>query len=470
MTDVNPPMPRPPADETRPYSGPGRDEGHAVAKNNHGADHGQEGPFKDLEPIGTGKAILFGAIFVVLFAVLFVLGFIPRHNARGEAEKEVADVANDKPVVGVARPKPPTVFPTLEVPGDAQAFQITSIYPRASGYLKRRLVDIGDVVKEGQLLAEIETPEVEAQLNAAKANLQLANATGTKAKDDYDLAEATYQRYENFAKTGGVTQQQLDEKRSAFTSAKSTLAGAQASVRAGEAEVQRLTALIGFTQITAPFAGTITTRGYDVGALLSANNGGGRELFQIAQVDTLRVFVDVPQSYATFMKIGQPVKFAVTNYPGNMFDGFIARTSGSINQASRTMRVEADFPNKEGLLYPGMYGTLKYEARQKMEDLIIPSSALVFGAEGMRVAVVDDQDKVRFQSITVGADLGVEVQVSHGLKGGERIVANPGERLIDGVEVKVIEKTEEKPAAAQTTPEKTPSDPQKPVTAEAAVR
>lgn len=434
----------PPADETRPYDGPGHDHGHAVP--NTGNNH--EGPKMDLKPIETGKVVLFAVIFFVLFAALFVVGFLPRHHAQAQADNEVAEQADAKPVVGVARPKPPAKYPTLEVPGDAQAFQSTSIYPRASGYLKRRLVDIGDVVKEGQLLAEIDAPEVQAQLAAAQAAVQNAKAAEQKAKDDFELSEATYRRYENFAKTGGVTQQQLDEKQAAFTSAKSTYAGAQASVRAGQAEVDRLTALTGFTQVTAPFAGTITTRGYDVGALLTANNNSGRELFQIQQVDVLRVFVDVPQSYATLMKIGEPVKLSVSNFPGEPFEGFVARTSGAINQATRTMRVEADFPNKEGRLYPGMYGTLKYEVKQKGQDLTIPSSALVFGPEGMRVAVIGEDDKVKFTPITVAADLGTEVQVSQGLKGGERIVSNPGERLIDGLEVKVVENQQPKPQQA----------------------
>lgn len=423
-------------DDTKLYAGhDARSEaGHAVPNPQHG-----EGPHMDLEPIGTGKVILFVAGFLILFAVLFLLGLWPTLRDRKLAEAESESAGNAAIIVNVISPKPPTKLPMLEVPGDAQAYQVTSLYPRTNGYLKRRLVDIGDQVKEGQLLAEIDAPEVDAQLAGAQATLLQAKSAAAKAKDDFDLAEATFQRYESFFKTGGVTQQSLDEKRSAYTSAKAVFAGSEANVKADEAEVQRLQSLVGFTKITAPFSGTITTRGYDVGALLSANNTSVRELFQIAQTDTLRVFVDIPQSYATYLKVGQEVKFLVTNYPGHPFTGYVARLSGAINQQTRTMRIEADFPNPDGKLYPGMYGTLRYEVNEQSPKLIIPSSALVFGPEGLRVGVVDPSNKVRFQAISVGSDLGAEVEITHGLTKDDRIVANPGERLADGVEVQIAQ-------------------------------
>ena len=437
------PMTHGAADDAKLYDGPDHDAGHAVPNNDRkpqdggNGDHGgHEGRQIDIPPIGTGKVILFLVAFAVLFAALFALGWYPMKHDEKLAEADARTNANDKPVVSVANPKPPTTLPSLEVPGDAQALQTTLLYPRTNGYLKKLYVDIGDTVKDGQLLAEIDTPEIDAQLAAADANLQQARAAEQKSKDDFDLTQATYQRYESFAKTGGVTQQQLDEKRSAFTSAKSTLAGAEASVMADEAEVQRLTALQGFEKIYAPFAGTVNTRGYDVGALLnSGGSGGGREIFQISNTTTLRIFVDIPQSYATFIQTGQPVQFAVRNYPGKPFEGYIARTSGSINQQTRTLRVEADFPNKDGHLYPGMYGTLSYRPERQIKYLMIPSSALIYGPEGMRVAVVDDKHIARFKPITLGADLGIDIEVTHGLSDKDKVVTNPGERLTDGVEV-----------------------------------
>lgn len=441
------------ADDTKLYAG-GHDSPHART-NEHRGEH--DGPHKDLKPMPTGVVIGFAAGLAVLLGLLLLLGLWPRLHRKNLAEADVNEATSAKPVVGVAKPKPPAGRNTLEVPGDAQAFQVTSIYPRTGGYLKKRYADIGDKVKEGQLLAEIDAPEIDAQLAAAQASLQQATAAQNKARDDYNLADATYQRYEGFAKTGGVTTQQLDERRAALTSAKATLAGADANVKAGEAEVRRLSALVGFARIVAPFDGTITTRGYDVGALLTANNSGsGRELFQITQTDVLRVFVDIPQTYATLIRVGQPVKFAVRNYPGQLFDGSIARLSGAINQQSRTMRVEADFPNPDGRLFPGMYGTLKYETEPKPGQLTIPSSALVFGPEGLRIATVDKENKIAFRPVTVATDLGTEVELASGVTANDRVVANPGERLVDGLEVRPGESGPQK--ANQTVAGGTSSD------------
>ncbi|MGC4033143.1 MAG: efflux RND transporter periplasmic adaptor subunit [Tepidisphaeraceae bacterium] len=447
------------ADETKVYDGKPAETPHAVPNTDHGHG-GHDGPQMNLEPMPTGVVALLGVGFLGLLAVLLVLGWLPRQRANEAANEDMQAQANMKPVVGVSSPKPPAALPALEIPGDAQAFQVTDIYPRASGYLKKRLVDIGDKVQEGQLLAEIDAPEVVAQLAAAKAGLEQSRAAAAKARDDFNLTEATYQRYETFAKTGGVTQQQLDERRSAFTSAKATLAAADANVQAGEAEVERLTSLVGFTKVTAPFTGTITTRGYDVGALLSAGSAG-REIFQIAQVDTLRVFIDIPQSYASFVIQGSPVQFNVRNFPGKKFDGFIARTSGAISQSSRTMRVEADFPNKEGLLYPGMYGTVRYEMKQNAPELVIPSSALVFGPDGMRVALVDADNKVRYRNVSLGADLGTEVEITKGVEKSDRVISNPSERLIEGLEVQIAS-TQKKENAA---PADKPTQPSKSETA-----
>ena len=424
------------ADDTKLYAG-GNETPHARTNTDAGQEH--EGPHKDLVPMPGIVVAGFAVGLAVLLAILLVLGLLPRLHAKHLAEADVKDVGG-RPSVGIAHPKPPAAKNTLQVPGDAQAFQLTSIYPRTSGYLKKRYVDIGDSVKEGQLLAEIDAPEVDAQLASAQATLQQTTAAQVKARDDYNLAEATYQRYEGFARTGGVTTQQLDERQAAFTSAKAALAGANANVKVSEAEVQRLTALVGFARIIAPFNGTITTRGYDVGALLTANNSGsGRELFQITQTDVLRVFVDIPQTYATLIKVGEPVKFNVRNYPGKQFDGYIARLSGAINQQSRTMRVEADFPNKDGQLYPGMYGTLKYESEPEKGRLSIPSSALMFGPEGLRIATVDESNKIRFRNVTVATDLGTEVELAGSVSPTDRVVSNPGERLADGLEVDVGE-------------------------------
>jgi len=179
--------------------------------------------------------------------------------------------------------------------------------------------------------------------------------------------------------------------------------------------------------VIAPFAGTITARNYDVGALLSATTGGsgGSPLFQIDQVETLRVFVDVPQAYADQIRVGEKASFVIRTAPNKPFDGIIARTAASLDDQTRTLRVEADFPNKDSALLPGMYGQVRYELKQSVNPLLIPSSALVFGAEGTRVAVVGDGNKIAFRQISIGRDLGTELEVTQGLNGDERIIANP---------------------------------------------
>jgi RND family efflux transporter MFP subunit len=342
-------------------------------------------------------------------------------------------------VVIAAPPRRAPQTTDLALPGDSRAFQTTAIFPRANGYLKKLYVDIGDHVKDGQLLAEIDTPEIDAQLNQAKAAVEQANAALGKAQNDFDLAKLTLERYEGFAKAGGVTQQQLDEKRNAFTQAKAILEGAKASVAGSQADVQRLTALQSFEKVYAPFAGTITARNYDPGALLSATtggNGGGKEIFRIDQTDTLRIYVNVPQTYATSVKIGQKADFFVRNYPGRPFTGTVTRSTGAIDPQTRTLRFEVDFANKGDLLYAGMYGQVKFHVTQAQPPLMVPTSALVFNAQGTRVAIANE-GRIQYRNVNLGRDFGQEIEVVDGIRADDLIVANPGERLVDGIEVQV---------------------------------
>jgi RND family efflux transporter MFP subunit len=266
-----------------------------------------------------------------------------------------------------------------------------------------------------------------------------AQANINKAQTDLELGKTTLERYESLAKSGGVTQQQLDEKRNQYTQTQAAAEAAQANLAASTADVQRLEALVGFAKIVAPFAGTITSRGYDVGARLSSTDAGaGREIFQLAQTDMLRVFVNVPQAYVTLMKVGQNAELEVGNYPGRKFVGKITRSSGAIDPTTRTQRYEVDFPNKDGVLTAGMYAQVRFHLFQEQPPLIVPSSALVYDAQGMRIAIVKD-GKAHFQNVAVGRDFGTEIEVQEGLQPGEMVVANPGERLSEGVEVDVAD-------------------------------
>jgi RND family efflux transporter MFP subunit len=438
-----------PADVTPPAAftggGDGANAGHG-GNAEHGGAHRVE-----LPPMGTGAVVLMGVAFVGLLGGLFAVGYVPNHRRNAEIEARASERKSDKPVVSVVLPKRAASAPAIELPGTARAFQSTALYPRASGYIRKLNVDIGDKVKMGDTLAEIETPELDAQLGVARATLEQNRAAAARADSDFELATTTLNRYKAFAETGGVTQQQLDEKRSAYEQAKSAQVGAAANVKSGEAEVQRLVALQGFQRVTAPFDGVITARGYDAGALLAGTNAS-KPLFQLDQTNTIRVFVDVPQSYAPQVRVGNATKFITRAEPNRPFVGAIARTAGAIDETTRTLRVEADFPNDDGRLRPGTYGQVRYEvgtADQKL-PLVVPTSALVFDSKGTRLVVVDASNRVSFKQIAVGRDYGTEIEVASGLDGNERVVANPGERVADGVEVEIAQPAagENKPAVA----------------------
>ncbi len=407
------------------------------------AQHDETIP-KDLPKVGTGKVILATAIFVALLIAMFLIGYIPSRRAEAKLNEEARAAVDSKPIVNVVRPKKQDAGSTLVLPGDVQAMQSTSIFPRANGYLKTLSADIGDSVKEGQTLAEIATPEVDAQLLQSRAAVQQQQANIGKAQNDFDLAKTTLERYQNFAKSGGVTQQQIDEKESNYTEAKSNLEGAKASLASATANVTQLEATQSFQKVVAPFAGKITARNFDVGALLSSN--GNKEMFHIAQTDTLRVFVNVPQTYATLVKIGQEASLLVSNYPGKPFVGHVTRSSAALDPVTRTIKFQVDFPNEDGRLYAGMYAQIKFELRPPNPPVTVPTSALVYNAKGLRLALISD-GKVHYQTIEVGRDFGTEVEVSKGLDGDELIVTNPGERLIEGVAVRFSDAS--KPALAE---------------------
>ncbi|HVT89805.1 MAG TPA: efflux RND transporter periplasmic adaptor subunit [Tepidisphaeraceae bacterium] len=392
---------------------------------------------KDLPKMRAWSVGLASVVVVVAFAGLFLLGWGPRKKRQADVEEQSKAVYEAKPSVQIALPKHTEKMIDLVLPADARAMQETPIFPRANGYLKRLLVDLGDRVEAGQLLAEIDTPDVDADLLQAKASVSQANASLVKAQNDFQLAQTTLTRYEGFAQAGGVTQQQLDEKRSAFAEAQSALEGAKANVQAAEASVQRLTAAQGFEKVVAPFAGVISARNYDIGALMSANGlPGNKELFRITDTSTLRVFVNVPQAYMTSLKTGEQAQLEVRNFPGKRFTGTIARSAGELDPATRTIRFEIDFPNKDGQLFAGMYGQAHLKINQDQPPMVVPTSALVFDAGGTKVWVVNDK-KAYGKKVEVGRDFGAEAEIASGLNGDESVVTNPGTRLGDGVEVEV---------------------------------
>ncbi len=399
--------------------------------------HGHDELPKDLPKMSHAVMVLVGIGVIVCFAGLFLLGWLPNRAREREAHEQTAAANDAKPVVQTTPPKRTDKTIDLVLPADARANQETAIFPRANGYLKKLLVDIGDKVQKDQLLAEIDMPDVDADVNQAKASLAQAQANLTKAQNDFELADVTLKRYTGFAESGGVTQQQLDEKKAAFTQAQSALEGAKANVQVAQASLDRLISLQAYERVTAPFGGIISARNYDVGALMSASNtGDGKQLFSIADTETLRIFVNVPQAYVPSLKIGQPATLTLKTYPGRKFTGTIARWAGALDPATRTLRLEIDFPNHEGALFAGMYAEAHLPVNQDQPPLVVPTSALVFDSNGTRVWVVND-NKAYAAKVDVGRDFGTEVEISSGLKGNEMVVTNPGARMADGVDVQV---------------------------------
>jgi RND family efflux transporter MFP subunit len=311
---------------------------------------------------------------------------------------------------------------TIALPGTLQGQVQSPIAARASGYLKRWTKDIGSRVEKGELLAEIETPEIDQQLSQAVAAREQAS-TGL------ELAKTTLTRWEGLRKKDVVSQQELDERRSASASA-------QANLAAADANVQRLRQTEAFKRVVAPFSGVITRRNVDVGDLIDAGGGMSRALFVLTQTDPLRVYVNVPQSYAQLIKAGQKVVVTQNELRGQKFTGEVARTGASIDSATRTMQVEIALPNRDGTLLPGAYVQVQLPL-QASQSMSIPTNALLIRAEGIRVALVDPQGNVKLQPVKIGRNLGDTVEVLDGVKSADVLVLNPSDSITDGDRVAV---------------------------------
>lgn len=413
--------------------------GPARQSQDHGVPH-------DLPKVSGRAMLLIAIVTLVIFSAIFAIGWFPHSNRMEQAKSEAAESATAKPRVEAVPVRRSNESTELLLPGDAEPQQSTALYARTSGYLKELKADIGDKVKAAQLLAVIDTPEVDAEVEQAEATLEQAKVTVSRATNEFNFNQSTYDRFQGLSATGGVTQQQMDEKRSAFNIASSSLSAAKANVKAAQASLKKFTDMKAFQNIYAPFDGTVATRNYDLGALISPTTTGmSKELFRIDQTATLRIFVNVPQSYVSAIQVGQSAEFLVRNFAGKPFPGTVARSAGSLDASTRTLRVELSFPNAEGRLLSHMYGQVRFQLRQESLPLVVPTSALVFGAEGMKVAVVDGST-IRFQKVTVGRNFGTQVEVTEGLKENEQVVANPGERITDGADVEVMRRPQTAPA------------------------
>jgi RND family efflux transporter MFP subunit len=358
---------------------------------------------------------------------------------RNRAQRDaVAETRDRRPRVLVAKAeRSPTVVEQV-LPASATPERETAVYARTSGYLKRWLVDVGDSVKDGQLLAEIESPEVDAQLQQARATLLQIRATLLRDRANESLAQVNLERARQLLRTSAASKQDYDTADATLKVAAATVQVSQASIRANEAAVKRLEDLQSFQKVTAPFAGVITARNFDPGALVVADNASAKEMFHVAHVDTLRVLADVPQSLAPAVKVGRAAQVFRREAPGREFTGKVARTSRSVDPQTRTLRVEVEVPNSDSALISGMYLQIRFRFDVGVSSVRIPGAAVIIRAEGTRVAVLDANNAVRYRNVRLGRDLGNVIEVITGLSGDETVVVRPGDDLTEGTVVEPV--------------------------------
>jgi membrane fusion protein, multidrug efflux system len=368
------------------------------------------------------RSILWTAAALV-FAAL-ALGVVPRLLARRALAQQTVALA--EPTVSVIRPQPAPALQEVLLPGDVEAYRQTPIYARASGYLKKWTVDIGGQVRAGQLLAEIDAPEVDDQLHQAGADQKQAQA-------NQELAAVTAQRYHDLLVSNSVSRQEADAMAS---DAKAK----EALLEAANSNVARLEKLQSYEKVYAPFDGIVTARNVDVGALIEAGSAGGpaRELFDLAQTGTLRVYVDVPQDDSRQAAApGAGAYLTLSQFPGRKFPGQIVRNAGAINPVARTLRLEVDVPNADGALLPGSYAQVHLQLHAAQPAYALPVNTLLFRPQGVQVATVDGHGEVLLKTITIGRDFGSRVEVASGLAGDEAVILNPSDAIADGVKVRV---------------------------------
>lgn len=364
-------------------------------------------------------------VVAALLIVLVAAGALTLAARRAEFHTLERDTdAQAVPTVAVIHPTADVADADLVLPSTLQAYIESPIYARTNGYLKKWYVDIGGRVATGTPLADLDTPEIDQELVQSRANRDQIAAT-------LDLAKSTAERYAALRTTDAVSQQEVDQTKSQYTQA-------QANLAAATANVQRLEQLEAFKHIYAPFAGIVTRRNVDVGTLVNAGNGGAeQELFEVAQTDPMRVYVQVPEGAASAIHAGLAASLDLTQFPGERFTGQVVRTSGSIDPQTRTLQTEVDVPNRQGRLLPGGYAQVHLKVSGAATRLQVPVNALLFRAEGLRAAVVDDNHHVHLRALTIGRDFGTTLEVLQGLSATDWIVINPPDSLDDNQDVRV---------------------------------
>ena len=387
------------------------------------------GKSPELNKLGGGthsfKQWLIASIALVVVVALVVSGIWSRVRANGKLRAETSQVAIT--AVSVVSPQRTTPVQEIILPGNVEPFITSPIYSRTNGYLEKWFVDIGAYVKKGQLLAVIETPEIDQQLEQSLSNLNTAKA-------NLALAEITKNRYEGLLKSHAVAQQDVDN-------AVGTYNANQATVEAAGANVKQLQALQSFEKIYAPFDGVVTARNTDIGDLINSGSNGGvkTDLFHIAQPGVLRVYVNVPEEYSQGVKVGMTADLVLAEFPGRKFQGTVVRSSGAIDNTTRTLLTEVDVENSARLLKPGGYVEVHLRLPSPVNTFTLPVNATIFKSAGLQVAIVKNGKTVSLIPVTPGRDFGTEIEIVAGLKGDEWVILNPSDSLTEGTVVRVAE-------------------------------
>ena len=402
-------------------------------------------PVNVWRPSGTTiSALLCG--FLVLLVVAFLAGYLPLQRREATLRAEAEAQQKGLPRLVVMRVGRSTEQNVLKLAGTMQALTEAPILARADGYLKRRLADIGDRVRVGQVLAEIDAPELDQQIHQAEAAIEQARAAAEQAdasleqgKANRDLARMTADRWKLLVERGISSRQEGDQYQAQLAAQDANVKALEKAVQAQrsslaaiKANLARLQEVQAYRVVKAPFDGVITQRNVDVGALVGTGN---TLLYRIAQIGTLRTYVNVPQASVNAVRVGQTAALTVSHLPGRTFRGTVARTANALDPASRTMLVEVDVPNPDGALFPGTYAEVELSGSRPNPPLVVPASAILFRSDGAQVAVVPPDQIVHLQKITVGRDYGDRVEIVQGVSEGTMIVAAPGDAAREGARI-----------------------------------
>ena len=379
-------------------------------------------PTESSSPVSRRKLSIIGLVAGIVAVLVVVTGI----RAREDSDTKLREWTDNQaiPTVAVTLPDGKVLNATLDLPGRLEAYYRAPIFARVSGYLKSWSADIGAKVKAGQVIAEIEAPDLDQQLLQARADLASAEASAR-------LSEATLNRRKTLIASNFVSMQEIDERTA-------DLSNKNGTVKADQANVERLEALAGYKKITVPFDGIVTSRDTDVGALINAGGNSGPAMFVVSDIRKLRVYVNVPQSYVPAIKIGAKAIITVPDYPNRTFPATVEASSQSVDVGSGTTRMQLGFDNSSGELMPGAYANVRMSLVRDGLPLHIPASALIFNQNGLRVATVGPDDKVQFKTVTIARDLGRDIELASGISPDDRIIVAPPDGIADGDQVHVV--------------------------------